>query len=527
MKNLRVNEIYVPIKHTENQIFMQVLRRLKLGAKEISSWKISKKSIDARKKIDIKYVYSVDVKVADDYVLKDKKTIEIVNKDYYFKTEIKLEKRPVVVGFGPAGIFAALILAENGQMPIVLERGECVEQRKKDTEDFFNNRNLNKESNVQFGEGGAGTFSDGKLGTGIKNVRIKKVLNELVEAGAPKEILYEAKPHVGTDKLPQTVKNLRKKIISLGGEIHFATKMSDIVIKDNKIAAVKAVCKGEELTFETDNVIIALGHSARDSFNMLYDKQILLEQKPFSVGARIEHRAEMINQSQYGNLYKGLPTADYKLFTHLPNGRTVYSFCMCPGGYVIGASSGENSVVTNGMSEYARDGENSNSGLLVSVKPADFPSKHPLSGMHLQEKIERKAFLMAGANYNAPAQRVEDFIYKKQTKSFKSVKPSYKPEVSICDLNRLFPDYITDSMKQGLRALGNRFANFDLPDAVLTAPETRSSSPIRITRNEKYQSPSVQGLYPCGEGSGYAGGITSAAVDGIICAEAVLNNQKS
>lgn len=522
MKKLRVNEVFVPINYKDDEITKALSWRLNLHRAFVKDWVISKKSIDARKKNEIRYVMSVDVNVADGYILKDKKTIVVVDKDYIIPKTTQLCKRPVVVGFGPAGIFAALILAECGQNPIVLERGSCVEERQKETENFFKNRVLNTESNVQFGEGGAGTFSDGKLGTGINDVRIRKVFAEFVKAGAPKEILYEAKPHVGTDKLPSTVKNLREKIKSLGGEVHFNTKMTEIISDNGKITAVKAVNNGKEMLFETNDVILALGHSARDSFEMLHDKKIMLEQKAFSIGARIEHRAEIINQSQYGAYHKILPTADYKLFTHLLNGRTVYSFCMCPGGYVVGATSVENAVTTNGMSKFARDAENSNAGILVSVKPEDFPDEHVLSGMRMQEEIEKKAFDMAGKNYNAPCQRVEDFFVGKESKSFGDVKPSYEPGVSCCDFRKLFPEFISDSMKYGIKAFGNRIKGFDSPDAVLTGPETRSSSPIRIVRNQELQSPTLVGLYPCGEGAGYAGGITSAAVDGIRCAEAVM-----
>lgn len=521
---IRVNEIFVPLDFTSLDIGNALKKRLEINLKDVKGYRISKKSIDARKKYDIKYVLSVDVVINKPYILKDKKSAEIADKSYVSITSKGLKNRPVVVGFGPAGMFSALILAEAGENPIVLERGSCIEDREIQVKELFKNRILNQECNVQFGEGGAGTFSDGKLNTGTKDPRIKKVFEEFVRAGAPKEIMYETKPHIGTDNLPTVVKNIRKKIISLGGEVHFNAKMTEIMLKNSEVCGVKFTENGEEKLIETDNVILALGHSARDSMEMLHKNKIAMEQKAFSVGVRIEHKAEMINKAQYGNFHDKLPTADYKLFTHLQNGRGVYTFCMCPGGEVVAAASEEGRIATNGMSNFARDGKNSNSAVLVGVTPEDFPSKHVLSGMHLQRKFEEKAFLMAGGNYNAPCQRFEDFQKNRASKRFGDVLPSYEPGVSFCDLNKLFPKYISDSLKQGIKDFSRRLWGFDSPDALLTAPETRSSSPVRILRTENFNSLNTKGLYPCGEGAGYAGGISSAAVDGIRCAEAILQN---
>ena len=521
---IKINEIFLPVKHSQSDIINAILKRLQLNRKSILSYKIAKKSIDARKKHDIKYVYSINVTLDKNYPIKDNKTSLVSDFEYFIPKCKNLKNRPIVIGFGPAGMFASLILAQSGQKPIVIERGSCVEDRLLKTETFFKKAILDIESNVQFGEGGAGTFSDGKLNTGTKDKRIKKVLTEFVVAGAPEEILYDTKPHIGTDKLPDVVKNIRKTIISLGGEVYFDTKMSNLEIKNGCVHSVKTLSKSGERNFESDNVILAIGHSARDSFKMLSELNIAMEQKAFSLGLRIEHPLEMINKSQYGNFHKDLPSADYKLFKHLTNGRGVYTFCMCPGGEVVGASSEENAVVTNGMSRYARNDRNSNSAVLVNINTSDFKSTDILSGIHLQQEIEQKAFKMAGSNYNAPCQRFEDFLNHRASKNFGDVTPSYQPGVSFCDINKLLPDYISQSIAQGIKEFSKNLAGFDMADAVLTAPETRSSSPIRILRGENMNSLSVKGLYPCGEGAGFAGGITSAAVDGIRCAEAVLNS---
>lgn len=523
MKRVRISGINVPIKYSNDDVIKAVAKKIGAPKSMILKCEISKKAIDARKKDDIKYVLSVDIGVKEHTEIKDKNAKIIEDTEYKITKCQALKTPPIIIGFGPAGMFSALILAQSGLNPIVLERGSSVEDRQKEVEDFWKNRKLKISSNVQFGEGGAGTFSDGKLNTGTKDVRIKKVLSELVKAGAPKEIMYESKPHIGTDKLPNTVKNIREQIKALGGQVLFNTQMTDITVENGKITSIKAMQNGKELVFDCEKLVLATGHSARDSFKMLHEKNVAMEAKPFSVGVRIEHKAENINKSQYGKFYNQLPTADYKLAVHLLNGRGVYTFCMCPGGTVVGATSVENAVVTNGMSEYARDAVNSNSAVLVGVSPSDFGTG-VLDGMKFQEDLERKAFAMAGSNYNAPAQRLEDFIKGRATRNFGTVKPSYEPGVTGCDLNKLFPKYINESLKMGIGQMGKRLNGFAISDAVLTAPETRSSSPVRILRGEDLQSINIKGLYPCGEGAGFAGGITSAAVDGIKCAEMIIKN---
>lgn len=520
-----MNEVVLPLDYTQEQLIKQLSKRLKLPVGEIKGLKLFKRSLDARKKPELRYVLTVDFSLNPRYRVEDKKTQELNIAPYVLPSYRVFKQRPVVVGFGPAGMFAALILAQAGQRPIVLERGGSVEERRLQVESFWKNRVLNTECNVQFGEGGAGTFSDGKLNTGVKDKRISKVLSELVAAGAPGEILWEAKPHIGTDRLPGTVRGIRKAIEALGGEIFFNTRMDKIVVGGGRVSGLKAYRAGEELEFSTDVLILCIGHSARDSFRMLKHMGMAMEPKAFSVGARIEHRAELVDRAQYGRSRGSLPAADYKLSARLPNGRGVYTFCMCPGGTVVGAASQQGMVVTNGMSSYARDGINSNSALLVGVSPQDFPSAHALSGMELQEDIERKAFAMAGSDYSAPAQRLEDFLLKRKSEGFSQVIPSYMPGVKPCDLNKLLPDYVCVSMAEAVKELNRRLKGFSSPDAVLTGPETRSSSPVRLLRGEDMQALLLGGLYPCGEGAGYAGGIVSAAVDGIRCAEAVLQQK--
>ncbi len=520
MKKLRLNGINLPIKHDEKIILKAICKKSFLKPTDITEWTLVKKSIDARKKHDIKYVISADITVNDNVTVKG--ADEVKTLDYHIKTLKKPQIPPVIIGFGPAGMFCALILARAGLCPIVIERGSAVETRQKQVENFWTNRILNTESNVQFGEGGAGTFSDGKLNTGIKDKRIKKVLSEFVDAGAPEEILWEAKPHVGTDKLPTVVKNIRETIINLGGKVMFDTKMTDINIENDKIKSITAVSSNGEITLDCNELILAIGHSSRDTFKMLTNKKIAMEQKPFAVGLRIEHKAEMINKSQYGDFHDKLPTADYKLAMHLSNGKGVYTFCMCPGGYVVASSSEENSVVVNGMSEFARDGENSNSAVLVGVDSKDF-GDDILDGMRFQEKLEKQAFVLGGSNYNAPCQRFEDFLAKKPSKTHGDISPSYKPDVSYCDLNKLFPESISSSIAMGITEANRKLNGFSNPDSLLTGVESRSSCPVRIIRNTTLESLNITGIYPIGEGAGYAGGITSAAVDGIKCAEFVID----
>ena len=425
--------------------------------------------------------------------------------------------RPIVVGSGPAGMFAGLALAEAGLRPIVLERGAPVEQRQKDVSSFWHGGELKANSNVQFGEGGAGTFSDGKLMTGIKKDKFTaKVLQEFAAAGAPQEILYLAKPHIGTDKLRLVVKNIRQKILSLGGEYRFNSQLTGLVIKKDKLTAVKITNKKETYELPANKLFLAIGHSARDTFEMLYNSGVHMEQKPFSVGARIEHKQSLINKAQYGKAAESpyLGAADYKMAVHLPNGRSVYTFCMCPGGVVVAAASEKGRVVTNGMSEFARAAENANSALLVGVSEKDFGSSSPLAGMYFQRKLEENAFIAGGKSYRAPAVLAGDFLRRKNSRNLGEVRPSYLPGVVLGGFNQLLPEEITESLRLGIVEMAKKLHGFDCYDAVLTGVETRSSSPVRIVRDETMQS-NIKGLYPCGEGAGYAGGITSAAADGL------------
>ncbi|MCI6588065.1 MAG: hypothetical protein MSD70_04170, partial [Clostridiales bacterium] len=496
---------------------------------------ISKKSVDARKKNDVCFVVSLDVTLKNP---QDEKRIaaRLAPSEGGFavpyappavpKLRTVPALRPIVVGFGPAGLFAALTLAEAGACPIVLERGQDVDTRTRDVQAYWENGQsaFKATSTVQFGEGGAGTFSDGKLNTGTRDPRGEHILRTFVRFGAPQEILINAKPHIGTDKLVGVVKAMREEILRLGGEVHFGARMTEIAQRSGRIAAVRYVDAQGMHELAAEHVILAIGHSARDTFSMLYEQRFSLEQKPFSIGARIEHPQSLINQAQYGAFasHPALGAADYKLALHLPSGRSVYTFCMCPGGSVVASASEEDSVVTNGMSCFARDRENANSALLVGVGPEDFGSDHPLAGMFLQREIERKAFLLGGRTGKAPAQLVGDLLAGRASTQLRSVTPSYRPGVVLSDLSELLPGFIVASMREALPLLGRRLHGFDHPDAVLTGPETRSSSPVRIPRGENLVSVDCAGLYPCGEGAGYAGGITSAAVDGVRCAEAVL-----
>jgi len=520
---IRISDIKLGLDASEKELRKKVLKLL--GVKDVKSFSISKKSIDARKKPDIYYVYSVDIETENEnQLVKKLKNVQIIEKKpYVFPKSTPISKPVVIAGTGPAGLMCGLTLAQNGYKVILLERGKCVEERKKDVDNFWQTGKLNTDSNVQFGEGGAGTFSDGKLTTGIKDFRIRKVLEEFHKHGAPEEILYYSKPHVGTDNLYKMVASIRKEIIRLGGEVRFSNKLDGIKVAGGKVTG--AVVKDAERTYEieTDNIVLAIGHSARDTFLMLQESNIEMEQKSFSIGARIEHSQEMVNKSQYGMEHEKLPAADYKMAVHLENGRGVYTFCMCPGGVVVASASEDGGVVTNGMSYFARDGKNANSALLVNVTPDDFDSDDPLAGMYLQREIEKKAFEVGGKNYNAPCQRVGDFLgIANDGKS--DVEPTYKPDVKWVELDEVFPKFITESMRLGIIAMDRKLKGFANPGAVITGPETRSSSPVRIVRDKDTLQSNIKGLYPCGEGAGYAGGITSAAVDGIKVAEMIAIN---
>ncbi len=520
---IRIREISLPPEHNVAQLSYEASRLLKVSNSRIRRVKIVRRSVDARKKPDVKIVYTIDVAMDgnENKILKQSgcKRAQIAPVQFYKppKSAPPQELSPVVVGFGPAGMFSALILAMAGLRPIVLERGEQAIDRHKKVETFFKTGILDPKSNVQFGEGGAGTFSDGKLNTGVNNPRIGWVLEQLVQAGAGEDILFDAKPHVGTDVLLTVVQNIRNRIISLGGQVRFCTQVTDVISENGKLTGLQI--NGEEI-LPCHHAVFAIGHSARDSFCMLRDKGIAMEQKPFSMGVRIEHKQSAVDKAQYGAENPVLPPADYKLVKHLEDG-TVYTFCMCPGGYVVGAASEEGGVVTNGMSYRDRAGENANSALLVTVNPRDFPGDDPLAGMIWQREIEQTAYNLSNS-YHAPAQRLGDFMEGKPSTAPGSVLPTYRPGVVWCDLHRVLPPKITDALKTAIPMLEQSLAGFSDPDAVLTAPETRSSCPVRIVRGEDRQCVSLQGLYPSGEGAGYAGGIMSAAVDGIQSAEALI-----
>ena len=519
---IRIRDIALPPEHNVNQLLFEAAQLLKVPNSKVRGLKLVKKSVDARKKPDVKIIYTIDVFIDgnEEKIIRKSgcKRASIAPVSYYKvpKCPVQPEKRPVVVGFGPAGMFSALILAEAGLRPIVLERGEDAQTRHHKVQEFWKTGKLDTRSNVQFGEGGAGTFSDGKLNTGVNNPRIGWILNQFVKVGARENILYDAKPHVGTDVLLSVVQNLRGWIISLGGEVRFHTQVTELLCENDKLTGVKTE-QGEII--ECDHVIFAVGHSARDTFRMLEGMGIPMEPKPFSMGVRIEHKQSTIDAAQYGRVNPVLPPADYKLVKHLEDG-TVYTFCMCPGGYVVAAASEAGRVVTNGMSYVDRDGENANAALLVTVNPEEFPYEGTLGGMLWQEKLEEAAFNVSGS-YKAPAQKVGDFLKGVPSYGPGTVQPTYKPGVHWCDLREVLPGKIYHSLQAALPQLEGSLAGFADPDAVLTAPETRSSSPVRIIRGEDRQS-RLKGLYPCGEGAGYAGGIMSAAIDGIQCAEAVI-----
>ncbi|MFI3210002.1 MAG: FAD-dependent oxidoreductase [Peptostreptococcaceae bacterium] len=524
---LRISNIKLGIDEDLSKIKDLVLKKLKIKEKDLEKYYIFKESIDARKRGRIDFVYTVDVKVKNEENILNKGVKDVIKLKETRYLDVKMGKetlksRPVIIGSGPAGLFASLVLAQRGYNPLMIERGLDVDNRSRDIDNFWEKREFKNNSNVQFGEGGAGTFSDGKLTTRIKDIRCRKVLEELVNFGSPDEILYSYKPHVGTDILIDVVRNIREEIKRLGGEVKFDSLVTDIEISNGNI---KSVTINNNEKIETEVVILAIGHSARDTYKMLHKINVSITQKPFAIGARIEHPQTLINKSQYKEFFdhKRLGAADYRLVEHTSNERTAYSFCMCPGGSVIASASNEGEVVTNGMSEHKRDKDNANSGFLVNVKPSDFGSDDPLAGIYFQEKYERLAYTLGGKNYNAPVQLVGDFLNDKVTKEIGTVDPSYKPGYTFVDLRECLPEFVTNSMKEALVKLNNKLDGFSMYDAVLTGVETRSSAPVRIVRDEiTLESISVNKLYPCGEGAGYAGGIVTAAVDGIKCAEKII-----
>ena len=530
---LRLTEVKLPLDHSEREIEAVILKRLKIAANELVGYSIFRRGIDARNPSAIVFIYTLDIEVKNEAELaerrpRDPHVSRTPDTRYHFvaRAPAGLARRPVVIGTGPCGLFAGLILAQMGFRPIILERGKAVRERTTDTFGFWRNSVLNPESNVQFGEGGAGTFSDGKLYSQIKDPRHygRKVLTELVKSGAPPEILYVSKPHIGTFRLVAIVENMRETIHALGGEIRFQCKVADIDIEkgNDGRGQVRGVVLAGGATIAADHLVLAVGHSARDTFQMLYERGVYIEAKPFSIGLRIEHPQSLIDRARYGRSagHPLLGAADYKLVHHCKNGRSVYSFCMCPGGTVVAAASEPERVVTNGMSQYSRNERNANAGIVVGITPTDYPG-HPLAGIAFQRHWEKRAFEAGGSNYCAPAQRVGDFIAGRPSTALGSVVPSYTPGIRMTDLRACLPDYAVEAIREALAAFDKQIKGFAMDDAVLTGVETRTSSPIRIKRNEQYQSLDTRGLFPAGEGAGYAGGILSAAVDGIEVAESV------
>lgn len=564
MFTVRLENIKIRQDLSNDEVVKIAYTKFNIPQESVTDYKIVKKSIDARDKNDIFYNYSIVVFLKENFkvskLLKNKNA-SLIEQEQKQKTAMpnnlkENNKRTVIIGAGPAGLFCALTLIENGVKPIIIEQGKTVEERQKDVELFLKERILNTCSNVQFGEGGAGTFSDGKLTTNLHSPLCRDVIDTFVKFGAPEEISYINKPHIGTDNLIKIVANIRKYIENNGGEFMFGTKAVDFEIENNQVKSVivtkmqeqknkpsnscnyeicniitekpqehiiqsRANNTKERIRIETDTVVLAIGHSSRDMFKKLYEKHVEMEKKNFSVGVRIEHKQQMINESQYGKNPKlKLPPAEYKLAYHGED-RSCYTFCMCPGGTVMASSSEEGTIVTNGMSTFARDGENANSAVLVNITPEDFKGDSPLEGMYFQQELEEKAFKLGGSNYNAPIQRVEDFLNNRKSTFIGEVKPTYKPGVTLANLQEILPDFVTKTLKEGLISFDKKIAGFASADAILTGVETRSSSPVTIKRNEQKMA-SVQGMYPCGEGAGYAGGIMSAAVDGIKVANAIL-----
>ncbi|EGU34217.1 NAD(P)/FAD-dependent oxidoreductase [Vibrio scophthalmi] len=526
---IRLTEIKLPLNHEEGAILDAITKKLGIAADQVLSFNLFKRGYDARKKANIQLIYTLDVEVANqaemlEAFISDPHVKETPDMEYKFVAQAPANQteRPVVIGFGPCGLFAGLVLAQMGFNPIIVERGKEVRERTKDTFGFWRKRALNPESNVQFGEGGAGTFSDGKLYSQIKDPNFygRKVTTEFVAAGAPEEIMYVSKPHIGTFKLVTMIEKMRATIIELGGEIRFSTRVDDIHMEDGQITGV-TLSNGEEI--KSRYVVLSVGHSARDTFEMLNERGVYMEAKPFSVGFRIEHKQSMIDEARFGKNagHPILGAADYKLVHHCKNGRTVYSFCMCPGGTVVAATSEEGRVVTNGMSQYSRAERNANSAIVVGIDPErDYPGD-ALAGIRLQRELESGAYVLGGENYDAPAQKIGDFLKGRDPSAIGDVEPSFTPGIKLTDISKALPDFAIEAIREAIPAFDKKIKGFASEDGLLTGVETRTSSPVCIKRGKDYQSINLKGFYPAGEGAGYAGGILSAGIDGIKVAEAV------
>jgi uncharacterized FAD-dependent dehydrogenase len=529
---IRVDNIKLELEHSRREILQKACQLLHVPIAKVKNWNILKRSLDARDKESLLFVYSISLDLGkhEKYLLQKKRNISLYQAEDetvimppypYMPNTI----RPIVFGMGPGGIFATLILARAGLRPLLIEMGKMVEDRQKDVAAFFQSGQLNPGSNIQFGEGGAGTFSDGKLQTGIRDTRIRSILQLFVDHGAPADILYDSKPHIGSDYLPKVIKNIRQSIQAAGGSVAFQSKLTGLELEGSRLRAIQIDSPEGQQVIEAERLILAIGQSARDTQTMLYQAGVSMQAKAFSVGLRIEHSQSWLNSLQYGEFaqHPALGAADYKVSCHLETGRSVYSFCMCPGGQVLAAASEPGQIVTNGMSNYLRDSKNANSALLVGISPKDFPNNHPLAGIELQRQIEAAAFEAGGGNYYAPAQRATDFLGLPSPDHTENVCPSYQPGVTWTELSRCFPASINESLREGLLQFEKKMPGFFSHGAILIAPETRSSSPVRILRDHTLQS-NIHGIYPCGEGAGYAGGIISSAVDGLRCAEALLQS---